>query len=123
MTDILPIVLADILKNPRLQSTRDFFGSPADKRFTLVDSSTWAWPEKSRIDVAGFQWTAAKRQGQRLLGIRVDHYEPATHGVTVTLVNAGGSANGAVIGGCTIHYTAHKTDKDWVVELSDSDEH
>ena len=58
----------------------------------------------------------AKRDGKRLLGIRVDKYQDD---ITLTLVNAGGSANGEVIGGCTIRYTARHVEKGWVVELAD----
>src|SRR5262249_8016454 len=38
LADLLPAVVADLLKNPRLKTTRDFYGTPGDKRFALVNS-------------------------------------------------------------------------------------
>jgi hypothetical protein len=36
----------------------------------------------------------------------------------VTLLNANGAGNGAVVGDCTIQYTAHRPfEKGWAVEL------
>ena len=36
---VLPQVVADVLKNPALKTARDFYGTPGDKRFALVDSA------------------------------------------------------------------------------------
>jgi len=122
--DVLPVIVADVLKNPRLKTTREFYGSPGDKRFTLVNSDAWTWPKELQLDAAGHQLTPAKREGQRLLGIRLDgHQEPSKANAkpifTITLLNAGGSANGAVIGGCTIRYSARQLEKGWAVELAE----
>jgi len=119
---ILPLLIADVLKNPRLKSTRDFYGSPDDKHFALVESDTWTWPEKDRLDVPGYQLVPTERKGKRLLGIRLDKYVEAgkdNRAITVTLINAGGSANGTVIGGGTIRYTANDGEKGWVVGLDE----
>jgi len=122
--EVLPLIVADVLKNPRLKSTREFYGSPGDKRFALVNSDAWTWPKELQLDVAGHQLTPAKREGQRLLGIRFDgNQEPGKANAkpifTITLLNAGGSANGAVVGGCTIRYTARQLEKGWAVELAE----
>lgn len=122
--EITPLVVADIVKNPRLKATCDFSGTPGDKRFALIDSAAWAWPKEFKADVSDFERAPAKRAGRRLLGIRVDQFQQADKEgdnsvLTVTLVNAGGSDNGAVIGGCTIHYTAQSTANGWVVELTE----
>jgi hypothetical protein len=124
LTEILPALLADVLSNPRLKTTREFYGSPDDKRFALVDSDAWTWPEKIKPAVPGWQMVKAERMGKRLLGIRLDqspdaNKENPTNAITVTLVNAGGSANGAVLGGCTIRYIAKPGAKGWVVELAE----
>jgi hypothetical protein len=124
LMEVLPIIVADVLKNPRLKTTREFYGSPDDKHFALVNSDAWTWPKELQLDAADYQLTPAKREGQRLLGIRFDgHQEPgkaiAKPIFTVTLLNAGGSANGAVIGGCTIRYTARQLEKGWAVELAE----
>jgi hypothetical protein len=119
---LLPALVADVLNNPRLKATRDFYGTPGDKRFALVNSAAWTWPEKFAAATPGYQLTPAARMGKRLLGIRVDQYqeaekENANPMVIVTLLNAGGSENGAVVGGCTLRYTARSGVKGWTVEL------
>jgi hypothetical protein len=121
--DILPAVVADVLTNPRLKPLRDLYGTPGDKRFALLNGDVWAWAAPLKAEVPGHQQAAAARAGKRLLGIRVEDYREAAKGATglnVTLVNAGGSANGAAVGGCTIRYTARPRDGGWVVELSDA---
>lgn len=124
LNEVLPVIVADILKNPRLQSTRDFYGTPGDKRFALVNSDAWTWPKELKVDTPDRQLTPAKREGNRVLGIRSDGYqEPsktnAKPSFTITLLNAGGNANGAVIGGCTIRYAARQLEKGWAVELAE----
>ena len=51
---ITPLLVADVLKNPRLKATREFYGTPDDKRFALLDSSDWSWPKDFKVEVAGF---------------------------------------------------------------------
>ena len=89
--------MADILKNPRLKTTREFYGSPDDNRFALVNSDTWTMPDDFKLDIPGMRLTPAGQKGKRLLGIRIDQYhegekENANTVIVVTLVNAGGSA-------------------------------
>jgi hypothetical protein len=121
---ISPLIVADVLKNPRLKANRDLIGTAGDKRFALVDSAAWTWPKEFKADVAGFERAPTQRAGQRLLGLRVDQFqqaakesEPST--LTVTLINAGGSANGAVVGSCTLRYSARSSEKGSTVELLD----
>ena len=115
----LPALLADVLNNPRLKSTRDFYGTPGDKQFALVNSEVWTWPKTFRPSVPGYRLAPVRRAGNRLLGIRIDQYQGGENDtIKVTFVNAGGDANGAVIGGCTLRYTARPGDKGTVVELS-----
>jgi hypothetical protein len=87
-----------------------------------VSSAAWTWPEK--LDIPGHASAPADRSGKRLLGIRIDKYEwpddeTGSYSITVSLVNAGGNANGAVVGGCTLRYTARPLEKGWAVELAD----
>ena len=114
---LLPDLILDVLKNPLLKSTRDFYGSPGDKHYALLDSDTWKWSVDSRPKFSSYQVAPAKKEGQRLLGIRVDKFEPETGYVTVTLTNAGGSANGAAIGGCTLRFKARQEEDGWKFEL------
>jgi hypothetical protein len=60
----------------------------------------------------------------RLLGVRIDKYDLAHKQVglfempvQVTIMNAGGSKNGAVAGGCTLYYTPERQGDNWVCEV------
>jgi hypothetical protein len=124
LAEMLPALVADVLKNPRLKTVREIYGSADDKRFAVVNGDGGAWPEKLGPEIGGFALVPPDRAGKRLLGIRLDKYEEATREnapsiLTVTLLNAGGSANGAAIGGCTIRYSVRPTDKGWAVELGE----
>jgi hypothetical protein len=122
LQSIAPLVATDVLKNPRLKDARELYGAPGDRRFALVDSAAWSWP--ADLTVAGFERAAVDRQGKRFLGVRIE--DAVAEGksanrlaVTVTLANAGGSSNGAVLGACTIRYVAREEDKGWAVGLAD----
>ncbi|MCI0684084.1 MAG: hypothetical protein L0Y71_18400 [Gemmataceae bacterium] len=112
----LPLIVADILNNPQLKSVRELYGSPGDKRFALVNSAAWTWPKELKLATPGRQLTPATKTGRRLLGIRVERVDDE---ITVGLVNAGGSANGAVAGSGTIRYTTRETEKGWTVALAE----
>ena len=113
--------MADILKNAKLKSARELFGSPGDQRYTLVNSATWTWPKKFKADVPGYEQVLSKRVGNRLLGIRVEKLLEAENdkpaAVTLTLVNAGGNANGPALGGYTIRYQWRSMNEKTVFEL------
>jgi hypothetical protein len=125
MEALIPRILADALTNPRLQSTRDYCGTPGDKRFALVNSDAWPWPKSFHPKVKGFELTPANPAGKRLLGLRIDGRQWTSRdpdgklAIRVTLVNAGGSDNGQALGGCTVTYFAHQGDKGWSIELSE----
>lgn len=112
----LPLIVADILKNPRLKATREFYGSANDNRFALVDSAAWTWPKAPKLDTPGHQVTPANKIGHRMLGIRV---ERINDDITVSLVNAGGNENGAVVGNGTLRYTTRETEKGWTIALQE----
>jgi hypothetical protein len=117
----LPALLTDILKNPRLKTTRAFYGSPDDPRYALVPSEAWAWSEPPAVP--DFRLTPAERKGNRLLGIRIDRVERAQQDeggliVSVSLLNAGGEENGAVPGTGRVRYLATMKDKKWEVKLA-----
>jgi hypothetical protein len=61
----------------------------------------------------------------RLVGIGLEKFEPAkTKGgqdqalIKVTVSNAGGSLNGAVIGACYLTYIARRQGDRWVIECT-----
>ena len=100
---MLPPIVEDILKNPKLKMARELFGTLGEQRFSLVNSTAWTWPTEFKADVPGYEQTASKRAGNRLLGIRVEKIVEAVNdkpaAVTLTLVNAGGNANGTATWG------------------------
>ncbi|MBI1831383.1 MAG: hypothetical protein HYR84_08035 [Planctomycetes bacterium] len=119
---IVPTLVADLLTNPRLKATRDYVGTPGDKRFALINNDAWTWPKEFQPKIKGFDLTPANPKGNRLLGLRIDAYQVGTEpgttlAIRVTLVNAGGSGNGPAPGGCTLRYSARSGDKGWKVEL------
>jgi hypothetical protein len=115
MGEAIPALVADVLTNPRLKATRDYCGTPGDKRFALVNSDAWTWPKEFQPKVKGAELTAPTAKGNRLLGIRIDSYDSAN--IRVTLVNAGGDDNGAAPGGCTLRYRARSEKNEWRAEL------
>jgi hypothetical protein len=122
LVSIAPMVVANVLKNPRLKSVREFYGDPGDRRLALADSAAWAWPKV--FDVPGYERASADPKGKKLLGIRIDRVEPermdgANRDVMVTLMNAGGSANRAVLGECTVRYRARPVESGWTLELAE----
>lgn len=115
--EIAAALVADILTNPALKANRDLFGTPGDKRFALVDSPAWAWKKDVKVD--GFVRAEAMAAGKRLLGIRVDKSDDEM--VHVTLHNAGGSENGAALGGGMLRYRIRETEKGRRIELAEGE--
>ncbi|MBM3993933.1 MAG: hypothetical protein FJ303_07250 [Planctomycetes bacterium] len=112
---IVPALLADLLTNPRLKATREYVGTPGDKRFALVNSDAWTWPKDFQPRIQGYELTPTAPEGNRLLGIRIDRYQAGTTpgttlAIRVTLLNAGGTRNGPAPGGCTLRYNARPDD-------------
>ena len=68
---------------------------------------------------------ARREKTNRVLGVRIDRFEPGAKPKGVLegpleacLFNAGGSANGAVIGGCSVYYVPKRVGNKWVVEFA-----
>lgn len=133
---ILDSVLLDILNNPELNDTREFYGTAEDRRIALVTNrdSGFPWPAEYQPILPG--WTVsrveegAKRNPdqQRLLGVRLDKFAEQEEKkdqlfeapIEVTILNAGGSKNGAVIGGCSVYFHPKRVGGKWVVKLAAS---
>ena len=118
LEEVLPLVVADVLKNPALKATRDFYGSPGDKRFALVDNDAWTWSKSPPLAIAGHSLMPAKREGQRLLGIRIEKADEGK--ITVALFNAGGVTNGTAIGAVSLRYLARPGEKGWTIKLAEA---
>ena len=125
--EVLEAVIKHVLTDPDLKHTRDFYGTARDKTFTLEDSGNWGWPKGFRPETHGFKLIEIERdpfvEQRRLLGIRIDKFdlkgkaEGLLSGpIEICVYNAGGSANGGVIGGCSIYYVPKRVGKRWTVE-------
>jgi hypothetical protein len=62
---------------------------------------------------------------RRILGIRLDKFvlkqekaDVFDTPIEICLFNAGGTANGVVIGGCTVYYIPKRDGKKWTVECA-----
>lgn len=133
MEAILDAILNDILNNPELKDTRAFYGTAEDRRVALVTNRGYGvpWPARYRPILAG--WTVIRvEEGAeqnpnepRLLGARIDKYSEKDKEqdklfgspVVVTILNAGGNKNGAVIGGCSVYYRPKQVGGKWVVQF------
>jgi len=145
LASLVPVLVADVLRNPRLKAVRDYYGTPAAKSYAFVNSAAWHLrdegkgmvpvpqpggkddPEQEPTDlksaIRDFQLTPSRRTGNRLLGIRIDRYQPSeeengSDAITLSLINAGGSMNGAAVGCCTLRYTARRVKDAWKVEVA-----
>jgi hypothetical protein len=51
---VLEQVLTDVLNNPELQTSRDWYGTPGDRRLVLLIESTVPWPGNWRPKIPGY---------------------------------------------------------------------
>lgn len=127
--EILQAVITDVLTNPSLKSTREFYGTEKDRTLTVVDSEKIGWPGDFKPVTNGYKLIEVRRDPfvnhRRVLAIRVDKFdlkqkksELFDTPIEVCVFNGGGSANGAVIGGCSVYYTPKRVNKRWTVECA-----
>jgi hypothetical protein len=131
---ILREVIRDVLANPQLEPTRQFYGTTGDRRLALVSNPSYGipWPVDFDPQVPGctvVRTTEAAEENQpksRLLGIRLDWFDlgkkanPLFDGpVHITILNAGGSgATGVVVvGGCSVCYQPVKDGTNWTAKF------
>jgi len=130
---ILDAILLDVLNNPVLKDTRDFYGTQRDKHVVLVTSMDYGvpWPVGYQPALRG--WSVSRAQEgnfkpdmSKRLGVRIDKYfnenektaRIIRHPVAVTILNAGGYRGGIiVVGGCSVYYRPKKVGGKWVVEF------
>ena len=129
---ILQAVLSDLLTSKDIADSRKFYGTEADRTILLSNTGHWEWPEGFRPDLHGYNLVtsrpgpfAPRSKRNRVLGVRLDRFEPDAKpmgpfntSIVVCLFNAGGSANGEVIGGCFVFYVPKRVDNKWVVEFT-----
>lgn len=131
-------VLADVLSDPSMAGSRDFYGTPGDPRVALIDGSdgySLPWPKGLPAKIAGYQVVrtrgsaSASPNQPRLLGValtKLDLPQPKAEAkdweemfdspVQITVTNAGGDSNGAVIGGCIVGYNVKRENGKWIVK-------
>lgn len=136
---VLDAILADVLNNSHLKSTRDFYGTTGDGKIALVHNPHYGviWPEWYRPSIPGFAVTRISelnRQGTdalKLVGVRIDKFKldsTISNGsrpvlgiddvpISVTILNAGGTKNGHVIGGCSVFYKPIRSGEKWTVKF------
>ena len=130
---IYDALIHDILTNPELESARDFYGTPGDHRFALVQMEDYGvpWHPSYKPSVNGFELSRAightldEQQKPRLLGIRLDKFrldqkpDVLLDGqIQVTLLNAGGDGGESIhIGGCMVYYDVKQDGTEWKVEF------
>jgi hypothetical protein len=124
--ELLQAIITDVLTNPDFKHMREFYGTAKDKTFTLVDTEV-GWPKKLCPETHGYKLVEVPQDPfvnpRRILGIRLNKFDlkqkKADLGdapIEISLINAGGSANGAVIGGCQVYYEPKRVNIRWTVE-------
>jgi hypothetical protein len=126
---ILQAVLKDVLTNPELKHTRDFYGTAEDRTLTLDNGGKLGWPKRFQPETHGFGLVTVQldpfKDQRRVLGISISKFDlnhKESPGklfdtpIEVEIYNAGGSANGGVIGGCTVYYKVKRLHNRWTVE-------
>ena len=122
---ILQAIIIDVLTNPDLKSTREFYGTAKDKTFTLVDTEELGWPKDFQPETRGYALVQVQEdpfmEQHRVLGISLHKFDPKPEKgdfsktqIDVFISNAGGIANG---GGCHLYYIPKRVGKGWTVEL------
>ena len=126
--EILQAVVKDVLTNPELKDTRAFYGTVSDNTVTIVDGHNLGWPRQFEPATFGFRLVKMKspdpfENRNRVLGLRLDKIDLEQKKadlfdapIQICLSNVGGTANGAVIGGCTVYYVPKRVGKRWTVE-------
>ncbi len=115
--DALRQSIAHVLTSSDLADSRDFYGTHGDSEVILVNDGPIKWPDDLKPEVAGFRLRFASQfepDGQckdRILGIRLEKRDLLAPSdgfmdgnISLSLINAGGTRNGAVIGGCSVYY-------------------
>jgi hypothetical protein len=123
--EVLQAVLTDLLTNPELKSTRDFYGADKLRAIVLSDGGTVGWPERFQPDTHGYTVVPAKRdpfdRRRGVLAVRLDKFdlkqtkaEFFDAPIDMCLFNA----DGQVLGGLSVGYLPKRVGKRWTVELT-----
>ena len=121
--DALRQSIAHVLTSPELADSRDFYGTHGDSEVILVNDGPINWPDNLNPEITGFRLRFASQFepdghcSNRRLGIRLEKLDLLAPSdgfmdgnIELSLINAGGTRNGAVIGGCIFCYVVQKRD-------------
>jgi hypothetical protein len=125
VSEILQAVITDVLTNPDLKGTREFYGTREDKTLALVDTDKVGWPEGFKPKTAGYRHVEVRHvrfvNQNRILGLRLDKFDLGQKKaelfdtpIQVCLFNA----NGGAIDGCLVYYMPKPVGKHWTVECT-----
>src|SRR5262245_10500132 len=125
--EILQAIITDVLTNPDLKDTREFYGTAKDKTVALEDGAELGWPKGFNPGLHGHTLVRVPvdpfGNQHRVLGIRLNKFDLTQNKagqrdapIEIGLSNVGGSTNGAVIGGCIVWYVPKRVGKHWTVE-------
>jgi hypothetical protein len=134
---ILDAVLNDLVSNPDLKDDREFYGVPGDKRIALVTNPQYGipWPETYKPCLDGFTVLHIRRDAKdndrakkpRMLGVRINKMDLQQRQggiwdapVEITILNAGGTKDGIIMGGCSVYYVPKLEGGRWTVEYAGS---
>lgn len=145
---LLEQVVIDVLTNPDLEGTRQFYGTPGHKRVELVKESPAAWPRNWQPSIAGYDvhyrsketpvedfvyWYLpagprivglARSARPRLLAIQLNklNLRPDREDeaqISVGVFNIGGDGGEPpVIGACLVYYAITRKDGKWLAEYT-----
>ncbi len=121
--DILRELVVDIVTGEAFARTRNFYGTPGEKRFALVDGKV-VWPKWFQAGLVGYQQLRVvperSTEKNRLYGITLHTLEIQRKNnkivgveISVSISNVGGHANGGVIGSCHVTWRGTKNGKKW----------
>ena len=129
---ILDAILDDVLNNPDFKDIRDSYRTPGDRQIALVSNPEYGvpWPEGYRPTIAEYtvvRVSEGELSGEDkpgLLGVRIDKFDLQhkrsglfNTPIVITILNAGGSRDGAEFGGCSIFYNPKREGNKWTVEF------
>ncbi len=129
---ILDALVRDVLVSDFLNDIRADYGTPGNKQVALVLNGDYGvpWPDDYQpLLPAGYEvrrvveGTGVREDQPRLLGIRIDKLDldqKATElyrePIRITLLNAGGTKNGNIAGGCSVYYIPVRKEGGWEVK-------
>jgi hypothetical protein len=128
----LSSIVQNILTNDKFAEMREFYGSRDDKKVALVSNPQYGilWPTNFPPRIGVFEvvfvneWANKDLEKPHLLGIRIDglkQQEKSDETIAVTanltIMNAGGRGEKAIIGGADVIYVCIKKDNKWTSKL------